>query len=130
MFDDRDYGDLGWIFDKSNQSAKQAKRYPLTDLFVDSKERVIVDIAVAGFSREDISIEIVGNELVISGSYRNEGREGLQVIQEFISKNDFVRKVRLNENYIDGNIEASLNNGILSIIITKSEKSKKLIEID
>lgn len=124
MFDDRD---MGWVFDSPARNT--VTRYPLTDLFVDSKENIIIDIAVAGFSREDISIEMQGDQLVISGVYNDEGRDGLQVVQEFISKQDFERKIRLHDNYIDGDISASLDNGILSIIVTKGNTVKKQISI-
>ena len=125
MFDDRDYADLGWV----NELPKQAKRFPLTDIFVNEDENILIDIAVAGFAKENISIEMVGNTLVITGEYVSEGRDDLKVIQEFISKQNFERNIVLSENYVEGAIIATLDNGILSIGVTKNAQSKKTITI-
>lgn len=121
------FRDLDWLFDVP--AGKEVRRYPLTDLSYD-KNTVYVDIAVAGFSPDDIDIELEDNTLVIEGTRTSkENREDVEYIQKHISTSSFVRKVRLHPDFIGGDIEASYKDGILSIKVSKKEKPKRLIEI-
>ena len=106
----------------------KVNRYPLTDISIDKDENVFIDIAVAGFGPNDIDIEMTGDTLVITGSKEIPDSDR-EYIQSFISTSDFERKIKLGEDHISGDIEASYNDGILSIKVTKAEIPKKLIPI-
>ena len=126
FFDDF-FRDFDWLVPTSG---KEPRRFPLTDIVLLDNGDIEVDIALAGFSRDDIEIEQVGNTLVISGevSEKSEKKEK-EVIQRHISKSSFERKIRLHDDYVGGDIEASFENGLLKIVVHKNEKDKKLIEI-
>ena len=119
------FKDLEWMLEAPG--SKEVRRYPLTDMYVAKDDSVVIDIAVAGFDKDDIDIELVGDTLVITGKLPDD--EDKDYIQEFISKSDFERKIRLGKHHINGEIKAGYKNGILTITVSKTEEPKKLIEI-
>jgi HSP20 family molecular chaperone IbpA len=120
------FRDLDWIFDVPEGG--KVRRYPLTDLGIDSKGNLIVRLAIAGFGPNDVEISASGNELIIEGSLESKDSE-VEYFQKHISSEDFKRVVRLNDEFIGGEIDASYKNGVLIIKVLKAEKPKKLIEI-
>jgi HSP20 family molecular chaperone IbpA len=120
--------DLDWVFDAPKSG--KVRRYPLTNLGVDDKDNLVIEVAIAGFGPDDIEISTSGNELIIEGSVVTEDVEkGTEYFQKHISSEDFKRIIRLSDEYIGGNIDASYKNGILTIVVEKNEPEKKLIEI-
>lgn len=106
------------------------QRYPLTNIATDENMNLYIEIAVAGFSKEDISMELKGNKLHITGVYsEKDDLVSLRYYQQNISQRDFNRVIALDERYLQGDINASIEDGILSVIISPIEPDKKLIEI-
>jgi len=126
FFDDF-FKDFDWMI----PAGKEVRRYPLTNLYYDKKnEKVIVEVAMAGFSKDDIEIEIDGDMLVISGTKEVvEKSEDIETIQEHISSASFERKIKLHKDFLDGDIEAEYKDGLLKVVVSRKEKPKKLIEI-
>lgn len=120
--------DLEWFFGNGIGSTEKVKRYPLTDIGTDENDNLIINVAIAGFDKDDIDIEIQGNELHISGTVE-EPTTDVKYVQKHISNNDFERILVLHENYIGGDIEAKVEKGILTIKIQSKEPARKLIEI-
>ena len=118
--------DLSWMLD--TPKGKEIQRYPLTNISVDEKEDIVIEIAVAGFGMDCLDIELEGDTLVINGTLEDEA-QNRDYIQKHISTQDFTRKVRLDKDYISGDITADLTDGILTIVITKKEKDRKIISI-
>lgn len=122
------FRDLDWFFRPQGQ--KQVARYPLTNLGVDEDNTLYIEVAVAGFSKEDVELELKGNQLHIIGSKDEEIIEKeINYIQKHISSNDFERIITLHENYVGGDISASVKEGILSIKVKPKEPTRKLIAI-
>lgn len=126
MFTQRD---LDWLFGRTNSGV--VARYPLTNIGFDADEVLYIDVAIAGFSKDEIQIEQKENKLYITGR-KLTGSNEVTYIQEHISKNDFERVIVLSENYVDGTITANVSNGLLIIQIEPElpkEPTKKLIQI-
>lgn len=120
--------DLEWFFG-GNQNG-QVARYPLTDLYVDADDVLHIDVAIAGFKREEIEIEVKGNQLHIVGEKETKEKDdGAKYIQKHISSNSFKRIMVLHENYVGGDIKADIADGILSITVEAKEPTRKLIAI-
>jgi len=117
--------DIDWAFDLP--VGKEVRRFPLTDISHD-ENTLYIDIAVAGFGKNDIDIEIEGDTLVISGSQEQEDTNR-EYTQRHISVSSFERKIKLNPDFVNGDIQARYNNGLLNIEISRKEKPKQLIEI-
>lgn len=104
-------------------------RYPLTDMGIDKDDILHIDIAVAGFTQDDITITQVGNQLHVNGKSSNE-KPDIQYIQKHISINDFSRILVLHENYVGGDVSASMKNGILKITVKPKAEMTKNISIE
>jgi len=103
-------------------------RYPLTNIGTDEKDNLFIEVAVAGFKKEEISIERKGNELHICGEFLQEDLE-INYYQKHISQEPFKRVIVLHEKYVNGEINASVEDGILTIMVQPKEEEKSFIEI-
>ena len=106
----------------------EVKRYPLTDISMDKNKVVYIELAVAGFSKEDIDLEIKGNKLHIKGTNSREELD-LEYVQRHISNQDFERVIALDDKYLSGKFDAELNDGILTIMIEPVEPEKIKISL-
>lgn len=110
-------------------SAQQSLNYPPYNI-VKYGETFCIELAVAGFEEGEISIELEGNVLSISG-LRNMVTMDMEYLHQGISNRDFHRKFTLAEGV--ELLGASQKNGILSITLQKlvpEEKKPKSIAIN
>lgn len=101
--------------------------YPPTNIIKTSEKEYLVELAVAGFSEEELDIEVVERTLTVRGSHEDRGRE---YIHKGISTKKFERKFRLSE-YVEVS-GANLKDGVLAIeleVIVPDEKSPRKIQI-
>ena len=91
-----------------------------------------IEVDLPGVKKEDISIDIKDNQVVISGerSFKEERKEGDYYKVES-SYGKFQRYFALPENVDIENIEASSNDGVLEVILPKQKavtnKKKKIV---
>jgi HSP20 family molecular chaperone IbpA len=120
---DKEIDETIFNFETKNQDKvtepKEAPRYPLTNLSTDADENLYIEIATAGFSKEMLEIELIeGFGLHVNGIWVPEDLdEDYTYHQKHISQRDFVRKIALDEVYLDGEIHSSYNDGMLTIMI-------------
>lgn len=88
-----------------------------------------IKLNAAGFYRHNITIEVDGKTLVISGISEDEYSSDTKVVQEEIQKT-FENQYTLTDAELNGSIEATLDNGILTVKITPKEPKRKLVEIN
>lgn len=121
--------DLDWFF-RSPTMNEKITRYPLTNLAMQGDD-LLIEVAIAGFSKDNIEIELKGNQLHISG-IMDESEEDTDVkyIQRNISSTPFKRVIMLHDNYVGGEIKADVSNGILSLIVSPVEQHRKIIRIE
>jgi HSP20 family molecular chaperone IbpA len=111
-------------FDLNNNKSK----YPLTDVFIDNGIPTI-EIAIAGFSKDDIKIMLEDNTLIIKGEKtEKEEHEDRKYIRKDIAKRSFERAYDLMFD-VD-KINAEFDNGILRIILIPKEVKPKVKEIE
>ena len=93
---------------------------------VDIKESdlsYIINADIPGFNKNDIEITIEKNQIKLSGNRNNDSVDDDGVYHYKERMNDsFERIFRLPDLINDKNISASFKNGILSVIIPKSDK--------
>ena len=116
------------LFDELAQVANHAKDvYPphnIVKLTDDSKE-YLIELAVAGFTKDEIEIEQKERTLIVRGEHQVKGRE---YINKGISTKKFTRNFRLSE-YVEV-AGADMKDGILSIhlkVLVPEEKQPRLI---
>lgn len=122
---DRIFNDIERRFANSTQN-----NYPPFNILQHDENSYEIEIAVAGFNREDIRIEVDQDTLTISGQRSKEEVEHSKYIHEGLAARDFERVFALADHMEVG--EAEMTNGILRVKITRvipEELKPRLITI-
>ena len=121
---------LEQFFKDPGSMAKQSTSgYPITDIYRDENENQIIEMAIAGFSKEDVTIEVKENKISISHQaepWRGENRPPRR-----IAKRSFDRSFVDYHNQFDlTKSTATFENGLLRIKIPPiAEKQTVVIDI-
>lgn len=119
------------IFKEPNQSDEQEEKDPDVGVIITKgNEEMIIHVKVLGFNKEDFNIFIEDNELIIqtNNSFDIQKFNDDKVISDFkIEK--ISKKITLNKEFINGEVKAYLENGILRISIKKSKEFTRNIKI-
>ena len=109
--------------------------YPPYNIFKSSENNYVVEMALAGFSKSDVSIELSDGILTIkskkSSVNQNKNHNDDNFIHKGISSRQFERKFTLSDEIFVKS--ASLNDGMLKISLEKiipEHKKAKTIKID
>lgn len=118
------------IFDELERISTHANdSYPPHNVVKLEDHKYIVELAVAGFARDDLNIEVKDHVLTIKGN-RERRRPEEQYVHRGISTRTFMKSFRLSEyTEVTG---ADLNDGILAITLevkVPQEQRPKLIKI-
>ena len=108
---------------------ERSSNYPPYNLVEESKNKYRIEMAVAGFSKENIEIFEEDNKLTISGSRKEETAEDEELWHyNGLASRDFSRSFNLAPNVEITNV--TLENGILVLRFEKDEnKNRKMIQI-
>ncbi|MGZ3691072.1 MAG: Hsp20/alpha crystallin family protein [Pseudobdellovibrio sp.] len=92
----------------------------------ETKEHYLVSFDMPGMKKEDIKIEIQGNELVISGERHREvsEKEGESTLRHERMYGKFERSFTLPTTIATDKIEAHYEDGVLNVALPKAESSK------
>lgn len=116
------------LFNELEHVARHANdHYPPHNILRTGETDYLIELAVAGFSREELSIEVKDRTLTVTGEHASKGRE---YIHRGISTKKFKRTFRLSEHVqVHG---ADLKDGILSVelkYVVPEELKPRKIEI-
>jgi len=119
------------IFDQLENIHSQAKdTYPPHNVVREEEFKYIVELAVAGFSEDDITLEVKDHILTVTAQ-REQRREQEKYLHKGISARKFKKSFRLSEyTEIRG---AELKDGILAIgleVVLPEEKRPQTITIN
>ena len=110
-------------------SKMSAEGYPPYNIEQIDEERLRITLAVAGFSDEDLSIRLEGNQLIVRGRQQ----EGAEADRVFIHRGIATRQFQRSFILADGIevVEAELDNGLLNIDLRRplAEEMVRSIEI-
>jgi len=99
------------LFDELDRVARQAnENYPPHNIVKFDDHNYQIELAVAGFKRDELTIESKDRTLTIAGEHQNRGRD---YIHRGISTKKFVRNFRLSE-YVEVK-GADLQDGVLAV---------------
>jgi molecular chaperone IbpA len=105
------------IFDNfENRYQNSTTNYPPYNVLKHDDNTFEVEIAVAGFDKEEISIEVDQDQLVIKGQ-RQKDEDTNKYLHRGLAARDFERVFTLAEYMEVG--DAELTNGILSVKLTR-----------
>ncbi|GAB3887691.1 Hsp20/alpha crystallin family protein [Kibdelosporangium lantanae] len=82
-----------------------------------------VEIELPGVRREDVDVELNGNELVVTGELKERERKGL-FRHRARRVGEFEYRVLLPGDVRESGVEASLASGVLTVRVPKAEHAK------
>ena len=95
--------------------------------FVDIEEQddaYELEVELPGVKREDVNIEVVGNELSITGDIKEKERKGA-IRRRTRRTGRFEYRVRLPDQVDASKIQARLDQGVLTVRVPKAERAKR-----
>lgn len=110
-------------------SKMSAEGYPPYNIEQLDQERLRITLAVAGFSDDDLSIQLEGNQLVIRGKQRDDPAGDRVFVHRGIATRQFQRSFVLADGIeVEG---AELDSGLLNIDLRRplAEENIRSIEI-
>jgi HSP20 family protein len=124
-------------FDELNQLTNQLQNFfggtglpsileegftPLADI-EETDDAYVVDIELPGVRKEDVSVEMSGRRLVVTGERKEKERKGI-LRRQTRTVGRFRYEVVLPGDVNDAGIDASLDHGVLSIRIPKADAER------
>ena len=108
------------------ETTKQIQNYPPFNIKKVDENKYVLELAIAGFSRQDIDIEVVDGTLVISAQSIEDTSE---YVWKGISNKAFTRHFTLEDNTEVK--EAKVTNGLLTIALERvvPKQNKQKVEI-
>ncbi|WP_378741289.1 Hsp20/alpha crystallin family protein [Nocardia brasiliensis] len=101
---------------------------PLADLS-ETEDAYLVEIDLPGVRREDVDIDLSGQDLTIQGEVKQTEHQGV-FRRRTRRTGQFTYRLTLPQNVDAEKVEASLANGVLTVRVPKSEAAKpRRIEI-
>lgn len=122
MFEDFHFMDFSDIVKKDT--------YPISNIYVGEDQSIKITIAVTDWDKKDISISAEDDSIIIVGKDNRKEDKKWRLINGKIKKSSFSKRIRLSNRLDYDNAVASIENGLLTIIIPPKEELKpKSIEI-
>jgi HSP20 family protein len=90
----------------------------------ETEEAYVVEAEVPGVKREDVNLEVSGNELSITGEIKERKREGV-LRRRTRRVGSFEFRVTLPGELNPEGVEATLNDGLLSVRVPKAERMQR-----
>ena len=115
------------LFDIDLESSNS---YPPYNISKVDDNNYIIEMALAGFNKDDIEIELADSDLTVRSKKRESSNKDVNLIHQGISHRSFNRKFTLSEEILVKNAE--MKNGMLIIKLEKfipENKKPKLISI-
>jgi HSP20 family protein len=122
------YEQMGRLMPATLRVSEATRWVPDADV-VETDDAYLVEVELPGLKRGDIDIEVIGNELTITGEFKKRERVGL-LRRRTRRVGEFEYRVTLPSDVAADKIEATLNEGVLTVRVPKSERIKpRRIEI-
>lgn len=96
---------------------------PLVDV-EETDDAYVVEAELPGVKRSDVDVELVGNELVITGEVKERERKGV-LRRQTRRTGRFDYRVGLPDTVDADKVDASLVDGVLNVRVPKSEKARR-----
>ncbi|GGY63353.1 heat-shock protein IbpA [Cellvibrio zantedeschiae] len=107
---------LGNLLDTALRSDQSSVGYPPYNIEVNGENRYGITLAVAGFEREELDIQVEKGVLTVRGK-KSDAKEERKYLYQGIATRTFERKFNLADHVEV--VGAQLNNGLLSISLVR-----------
>lgn len=118
-------------FNNVRYNQPSANPFPPADIIEDKNgDYLIVNLAVAGFSKDNIVITVEDSTIIIKGNKEDKLPDNETYTKKTLKTSNFERKYTIKTNHFNlDSISSSLKDGILSIRLERNPDSKKTVEI-
>lgn len=89
----------------------------------ETDDAFVYELDVPGVDRDDLTVEVRDNDLVISGKYQDKERSGV-MHRRSRRTGSFSYRSTLPSGVDQDSMKAELDNGVLSVTVRKAEKSQ------
>ena len=96
---------------------------PLVDI-EEQDDAYLLEADLPGVKREDVKVEQIGNELLISGEFKERERKGV-VRKQTRKVGHFAYRIALPEQFNSDSIEAKLKDGVLTVRVPKAQRAQR-----
>ena len=96
---------------------------PLVDI-EEQDDTYVLEAELPGVKREDVNIELVGNELSITGEIKERERKGL-IRRKTRRRGQFELHLMLPEPVDSEKVDAHFDNGVLTVRVPKLESAQR-----
>lgn len=90
----------------------------------ETDDALYAEAEVPGMKMEDLEVLVVGNELTIKGERKAPQQEGVTFHRQERGVGSFTRTIRLPVEIDADRVEATLENGVLTITLPKAEQCR------
>lgn len=90
----------------------------------ETEDAFVVEAELPGVEREDVDIELVGDELLIRGEIKERERQGI-IRRRTRRTGRFEYRIVLPDHVAGDQVQARLDNGILTVRVPKSERAQR-----
>jgi HSP20 family protein len=113
------FGGFGWAAPLTERTGWS----PPVDL-EETDDAYVVEAELPGVKREDVNIELVGNELMITGEVREQERTGT-LRKKARRTGRFDYRLGLPSHVDPEQVKAALSEGVLTVRVPKSERAQR-----
>jgi HSP20 family protein len=113
------FGSFGW----ASALTERIGWSPLVDL-EETDDAFVVDADLPGVKREDVNVELIGNELAISGEIKEPERTGT-LRRRSRRSGRFDYRISLPSHVDPDKVEATLSDGVLRLRVPKAERAQR-----
>lgn len=92
---------------------------------LESKDNFKIELSVAGFAKEQISIQFQNGLLIVKGTSEEKPDGDVKYLTREFGLKSFVRRFSLPKTVDTELISAAFSNGVLTVIIPKKEEVKE-----
>ena len=118
------FDDLFEAMDFPSLMNRTTQGYPVADMYQNDGGDTVMEFALAGFSKEDLSIEIKpeNNTITVSANHSDRGEDKRRIARRSFTKT----YVNYDNNLSLNNTTAEFNNGLLTLVLPRREETKPL----
>lgn len=85
--------------------------------------KFIVELGLAGWKKNELRIEVLGDNLVVSGESKESSTQGGKYLRRELKRSKFSKTIVLGKDLDRDNIEATYEDGLLIVTVPKLQKS-------
>jgi molecular chaperone IbpA len=93
------------------------QNYPPYNVLKHDEDTYEIQVAVTGFNKDEITVEVDQNQLIVKGDRISVDEEDAEYLHRGLASRNFVRSWTLAEHMVVG--DASIKNGVLTIELAR-----------